>query len=169
MLALTHFKGHDVTGFGGAIKNIGMGLGTRKGKLKMHQHCIKCEEATTCKKNQTIEACWIGPSQSVQEKMAEYAYGAVKNRKVGYFNFIINVSPNCDCYAHNEPPIVPDIGILASLDPVAIDQASVDLVNKAAGGDIFRKLYPRADWTVQLNYAEKIGLGSRKYELINLD
>jgi len=169
MIALTHFKGHDVTGFGGAIKNIGMGLGTRQGKLKMHQHCVKCEEVKTCNKNQTVEACWIGPSQSVQEKMAEYALGAVKGRKAGYFNFIISVSPNCDCYAHNDPPIVPDIGVLASLDPVAIDQASVDLVNKAAGRDIFRKLYPEADWSVQLSYAESLGLGSRKYELINLD
>lgn len=168
MIALTHFKGHDTTGFGGALKNVGMGLGTKKGKLRMHQDCTNCPEVKTCKKNLTIESCWVGSSEMVQEKMAEYAYGAAKDRKVGYFNFIVSVSPNCDCYSHNDPPIVPDIGILASLDPVSIDQASVDLVNKAAGGDIFHKLYPGADWSVQLSYAEKIGLGSRKYELINL-
>jgi hypothetical protein len=168
MLALTHFKGHDVTGFGGALKNVGMGLGTKKGKLKMHQDCANCPEAKTCQKNLTIESCWIGSPTLVQEKMVEYAYGTVKGKKVGYINFIIDVSPNCDCYAHNDPPIVPDIGILASTDPVAIDQASVDLVNKAAGRDIFRKLYPEADWNVQLDYAEKIGLGNQKYTLITI-
>ncbi|MFA4905447.1 MAG: DUF362 domain-containing protein [Candidatus Margulisiibacteriota bacterium] len=166
MIVLTHFKGHELTGFGGALKNVGMGLGTRKGKLKMHQDCLNCPEVKTCKKNLTIESCWIGSPTLVQEKMSEYCFGAVKDRKVGYINFITDVSPNCDCYGHNDPPIVPDIGVLASLDPVAIDQASVDLVNKAAGHDIFRKLYPEADWNVQLDYAEKIGLGSRKYQIL---
>jgi hypothetical protein len=168
MIVLTHFKGHDTTGFGGALKNIGMGLGTRTGKLKMHQDCANCPEAKTCQRNLTIESCWIGSPTLVQEKMVEYAYGAVKDKKVGYINFIIDVSPNCDCYAHKDPPIVPDIGVLASTDPVAIDQASVDLVNKAAGRDIFRKLYPEVDWNVQLDYAEKIGLGSRKYQLVEI-
>jgi len=168
LIALTHFKGHDVTGFGGVLKNVGMGLGTKKGKLRMHQDCVNCPEVKTCQRNQTIAACWVGSPTLVQEKMVEYAYGAVKDKKVGYINFIIDVSPNCDCYAHNDPPIVPDIGVMASTDPVAIDQASVDLVNKAAGRDIFRKLYPKVDWNVQLEYAEKVGLGSRKYTLLTI-
>ncbi|MBI5698936.1 DUF362 domain-containing protein [Candidatus Saganbacteria bacterium] len=166
MMVLTHFKGHELTGFGGALKNVGMGLGTRKGKLKMHQDCLNCPEVKTCKKNLTIESCWIGSPTLVQEKLVEYVYGAVKGKQVGYINFIIDISPNCDCYAHNDPPVVPDIGILASLDPVAIDQASVDLVNKAAGHDVFRKLYPAVNWNVQLDYAETIGLGSREYNII---
>ena len=168
MLALTHFKGHEVTGFGGALKNLGMGLGTRQGKLKMHQDCANCAEAKSCKKNQTIEACWGGSSELVQEKIVEYAYGAVKGKKTGYVSYIVSVSPACDCYPFNDPPIVPDLGILASADPVAIDQACVNLVNKSAGKDIFHELYPETDWTVQLKYAEEIGMGKREYELISL-
>ena len=166
LIVLTHFKGHDVTGFGGTLKNIGMGFGSRLGKLRMHQDCKTCPEVKTCLRNKTIEACWVGSSPLVQEKIVEYAYGAVKNKQVGYFNFVINVSPNCDCYSHADPSIVPDLGVLASLDPVAIDQASIDLVNQSAGCDIFRKLYPDSDWNVQLGYAESISLGSRKYELM---
>lgn len=166
MLVLTHFKGHELTGFGGALKNAGMGLGTRLGKLKMHQDCKNCPEVKTCRKNQNVEACWVGSPELVQEKMVEYACGAVKNKKIGYINFITDVSPNCDCYPHNDPPVVPDAGVLASLDPVAIDRASIDLVNKSAGKDIFREIYPDVDWNVQLRYAEEIGLGSRKYELV---
>ena len=166
IVTLTHFKGHDVTGFGGALKNLGMGLGTRQGKLKMHQDCEHCPELKTCKKNLTIESCWVGSPALVQEKMVEYACGVVKNKKVGYLSFLTDISPDCDCYPYNDPPIVPDIGVLASLDPVAIDQASIDLVNQAAGKDVFRELYPQADWAVQLKYAEEIGLGSRKYELV---
>jgi hypothetical protein len=166
MIALTHFKGHDTTGFGGALKNIGMGLGTRLGKLRMHQDCEHCPEVKTCRKNQAIESCLVGSPALVQEKMVEYAYGVVKNKKTGYISFLTDISPNCDCYDHNDPPIVPDIGVLASLDPVAIDQASVDLVNQAGGKDMFRALYPNVDWSVQLRYAEEIGLGSRKYDLV---
>jgi uncharacterized Fe-S center protein len=172
MIVLTHFKGHETTGFGGALKNIGMGLGTRAGKLKMHQDCANCPEAKTCRKNQTIESCWVGSSTLVQEKIAEYAFGAVKGKRTGYINYITAVSPNCDCYAFNDAPIVPDLGILASLDPVALDQACADLVNRASGRilekDKFKALYPDVDWTIQLDYAENIGLGKRKYELINI-
>lgn len=168
LIALTHFKGHELTGFGGTLKNLGMGLGTRQGKLKMHQDCANCPEAKTCRKNQTIEACWVGLSGLVQEKIVEYAFGAVRGKKAGYISFITDVSPNCDCYSHSDPPVVPDLGVLASLDPVAIDQACIDLVNQAAGDDIFRKIYPEVDWSVQLKYAEEIGLGSRKYDLVVL-
>lgn len=168
IIALTHFKGHEVSGFGGVLKNIGMGFGSRKGKLKMHQDCKSCPEAKSCRKNQTLEACWFGSPGIVQEKIVEYAYGAVKDKACGYLNFITDVSPACDCYPHNDPPIVPDLGVLASSDPVALDQACLDLVNQAAGKDIFRELYPEADWHIQLAYAEEIGLGHRKYELITL-
>ncbi|OGB90233.1 hypothetical protein A2625_02780 [candidate division WOR-1 bacterium RIFCSPHIGHO2_01_FULL_53_15] len=166
IVALTHFKGHELTGFGGTLKNLGMGFATRLGKLKQHQDCKACAELKACKKNLTIEACWIGSSTIVQEKMVEYAFGALKGKKAGFINFITDVSPNCDCFAHNGPPVVPDIGVLASTDPVALDQASIDLVNQAAGRDVLRELYPEADWSVQLIYAESLGLGSRGYELV---
>jgi uncharacterized Fe-S center protein len=166
IIALTHFKGHEVTGFGGTLKNLGMGFGSRQGKLKMHQDCKNCPEAKVCRKNKTLEACWFGSPGMVQEKIVEYAYGAVKDKRCGYVNFITDVSPNCDCYPHNDPPVIPDLGVLVSRDPVALDQASIDLVNQAAGRDIFRDLHPGADWTIQLKYAAEIGLGSRKYELV---
>ncbi|MBI4652133.1 4Fe-4S ferredoxin, partial [Candidatus Desantisbacteria bacterium] len=98
-----------------------------------------------------------------------------------YFNFIMQVSPECDCYQCNDAPIVPDIGILASLDPVAIDQCSADMVNEAVGitgsklsssykkgTDKFKTIYPEIDWSVQLEYGEKLGIGSRKYELVKI-
>jgi uncharacterized protein len=168
LIALTHFKGHELAGFGGTLKNLGMGLGTRRGKLKMHQDCANCQKVKECKKNQTIEACWTGSPSLAQEKIVEYAYGVLQGKKTGFISFLTSISPACDCYGHNDPPVVPDIGVLASLDPVALDQASVDLVNKSAGKDIFREIYPRADWTIQLQYAEAIGMGKRKYELVRL-
>ena len=103
-----------------------------------------------------------------------------KEGKVGYINFITNISPDCDCTNWTDAPIVRDIGIVASLDPIAIDQACVDLVNKEAAlpgsrlegkGDVadkFRALWPTIDWSHQLRYGEEIGLGSRKYELIEV-
>jgi uncharacterized Fe-S center protein len=206
MIVMTHFKGHEVTGFGGAIKNVGMGLGSRSGKQQMHadvkpevnmdkcngcglcikwcpqdaielivdkavidlKKCIGCAECiVTCEFN-AIAIQWNGSPASLQEKMAEYCYGAVKDKKCGYFNFVIDVSPNCDCYGFNGPPIVKDIGVLASSDPVAIDQASVDLVSEKAGTDIIKKTWPQIDHSVQLETAEKIGLGLRKYELVRV-
>ena len=91
------------------------------------------------------------------------------------------ISPACDCYGHNDAPIVGDLGVMISTDPVAVDQASVDRVNgetalegscltshKKAGEDKFRGLYPEIDWTIQLDYGEKLGLGTREYELVTI-
>jgi len=216
MIVLTHFKGHELTGFGGALKNVGMGLGSRSGKQMMHSDvkpkpdrqkctgcgecvkwcptaaiklidkkavidhgkCLGCGECVASCDYGAIEISWAGTPDSVQEKIVEYFYGVWKDkkRKMAFFNFIIDVSPNCDCYAWNDPPIVKDVGVLASFDPVAIDQASVDLVNrsewhqdssyKSTDKDKFRSIYPGINWEVQLKYAEKVGLGSRKYDLI---
>jgi uncharacterized Fe-S center protein len=119
----------------------------------------------------------------VMKKMAEYAKGAVsgKDGKLLFVNFITQVSPSCDCYGFSDAAIVPDLGILAATDPVALDQACADLVNQAQGlpesalssghepgGDKFRGLYPKIDWEVSLEHAESIGLGSRSYQLIRL-
>jgi uncharacterized Fe-S center protein len=115
--------------------------------------------------------------------MVEHVYGVIhkKKGKILYLNFLTQISPACDCYGFSDTPIVNDIGILASEDPVAIDQASVDLVNGEegnrsskltknweAGRDKFRAIYPDVDWNIQLAYAEEIGLGTREYELIKI-
>lgn len=206
MLVMTHFKGHELTGFGGAIKNLGMGLGSRSGKQQMHSDvkpqveedkctgcglcvkwcpasaiglkdkkasidrdkCIGCAECVvTCQSN-AIEISWAGSPASVQEKMAEYALGAVNGKRCAYFSFAVDISPNCDCYGFNDPPIVGDIGVLAGSDPVAMDQACIDLAKEAAGTDIIKKTWPLVDHDIQLEHAERIGLGLRKYEIIRL-
>ncbi len=221
LVALSHFKCHELTGFGGAIKNLGMGCASRKGKLVQHstvapvvtaKHCTGCGlciracahdairiidgvafiDAARCAGcSRCITVCptkavaiqWNEAAELVMRKMAEYATGAVSNKqgKTVYLNFITQVSPACDCYGHCDAPIVNDIGICASSDPVALDQACADLVNQAQGnpnsalksghepgGDKFRGVWPEIPWQVQLEHAEKLGLGSRGYELVKL-
>lgn len=213
MITITHFKGHELTGFGGVIKNIGMGLGSRAGKQQMHADvnpqvdqerctacgrcldwcptnaiswadnkkaiidrakCIGCAECIATCRFDTIGISWTGASNVAQEKIVEYTAGILKNfkDKAAYITFITDVSENCDCWNHNSEPIIPDVGVLASFDPVAIDQAAIDLVNQTEGrlksNDKFKEVWPNVDWSVQLKYAEEIGLGNRKYELINL-
>ncbi len=230
LICVTHFKGHEFSGFGGALKNLGMGCSSREGKLSQHsnisprvkkkackgcgvclpwcpqeaiamesseletaerkrvavidpQKCIGCGECILTCPNSAIQIQWNESIPIFQKKIVEHAYGAVK-RKTGkaiYLNFLLQISPACDCYGYSDTPIVQDIGILSSEDPVAIDQASVDLVNREAGnqasklpknwepgGDKFRALYPEVDWSIQLSYAEEIGLGTRHYELIKI-
>jgi uncharacterized Fe-S center protein len=218
LIAVTHFKGHEATGFGGVFKNIGMGLGTRAAKQAMHsdmkpevdpEKCIACgrctewcpagaitvddhaqidpkkclgcgECAITCVEG-AVEINMSGGPAALQEKIVEYAYAVLKNKqgKAGFISFVVDVSPNCDCWNYNDAPIVPDVGILASTDPVAIDQACIDLVNAQpslpnsavnlpAGADKFRGIYHDIDWNYQLAYGEQIGLGSRSYKLIKV-
>ncbi len=219
ILVVSHFKGHAMTGFGGALKNLGMGFGSRAGKLEMHKlahpavdedRCTGCgicaqscpQSAIDVDKRAVIDTerctgcgeCWvacpsdaIGPQDpqsliDIQEKIVEYCYGILKGKKgrVGYMTFVVDVTPHCDCPGWSDLPVVPDIGILASLDPVAIDQAAADLVNRAGGlegtqlshhlapGEDKIRALVDVDWTAQLRYAEELGLGSRKYELIEL-
>ena len=220
-LSVAHFKGHELSGFGGAIKNTGMGCASRKGKLEQHsdlkpkvnrrkckacgqciehcsqgaivlekkaridsEKCIGCCECILICPNGAIEVQWDKDAVKFQKKMVEYTKAVLKGKedKAFFINFLTTISPACDCYGHNDAPVVPDIGILAGKDPVAIDQASVDLVNKqpVAPGSIlarkrklevkdkFRTIYPNVDWKVQLEYAEKIGIGKRKYKLIKI-
>ena len=222
MVAVSHFKGHLAVGFGGAIKNLSMGLGSRSAKQRMHadvkpefkdknlctgcgtcgdvcpteaavvvdgkaefdyQLCIGCAECITSCPEGALQILWNAPSEFVQEKMVEVAFAAVREKrdKVLYFNFLLDVTPDCDCFPWSDNPIVPDIGVLASRDPVSIDQASADLVNAQpgltnsvlssgleSGVDKFRALHPEVDWTRQLIYGEEVGLGSRSYELIEI-
>jgi uncharacterized Fe-S center protein len=144
------------------------------------QRCIGCGECLSVCSEGAIRVQWDSDAVLFQKKMAEYGYGALvgKREKSIFLNFLTQVSPECDCLGHSDAPIVGDVGILSSLDPVAIDQASIDLVNKQPGNkgsrleahlgpgeDKFRAIYPDIDWEIQLEYAEEIGLGSRKYDL----
>ncbi|MCA6072481.1 MAG: DUF362 domain-containing protein [Endomicrobium sp.] len=203
---MSHFKGHEITGFGGALKNIGMGCGSKAGKYAMHhsskptinnKHCIGCgncvrhcyqqalllvdkkvvmdkEKCAGC--GQCIVNCifkvfglkWSECPSTVQEKIVEYAFGVLKNKKSSYINFLNHISKYCDCFSLPEnKSLMEDVGIVAGVDPVAVDQASYDLVNKAYGKNFFRKIYPKIDPTIQLKYAEELGLGARDYELVN--
>ncbi len=218
LISVAHFKGHELSGFGGAIKNLGMGSASRKGKLAQHstvspkiskkrcigcgdcvEHCsqqalsvvdekaqmdktkcIGCGECILICPNSAIEIQWNQAIPVFMENMVEYTAGVLKGKEKKSFciNFVVSVSPACDCYGHNDAPIVRDIGIVASTDPVAIDQASADLVNAEAGlpdscleknlkpgEDKFRGIYPNVDWEIQLKYAEEMGLGTRAYTL----
>ena len=221
LVSVAHFKGHELSGFGGTIKNVGMGCASRKGKLAQHsglspkisgepcigcgacqdhcsQHaismedekaaidadvCIGCGECILICPNEAITVQWNQSIPVFLENMVEYTMGVLKGKKhkAFFINFITDVSPACDCYPVNDAPIVKNIGVVASTDPVAIDQASVDLVNAepalagtrlttniAPGEDKFKGIYPKVDWKVQLDYAEKLGLGARTYELVKL-
>lgn len=227
MIVMSHFKCHELTGFGGALKNMGMGLGSRSGKQQMHSDvlprikddkctgCAKCSKwcpadaiamvpwtgnkkgqkavidekkcwgcgecAVTCL-FEAITVNWRTTPEAVQEKMAEYALGAVQGKagKVVYISFVMDISPECDCYGHNDMPIVQDLGILASADPVALDQACADLVNAMPalpgsiiaginpGEDKFQKVHPGINGQVQLDHGMEIGLGQMEYELIEV-
>jgi uncharacterized Fe-S center protein len=220
LVAVTHFKGHEATGFGGVLKNLGMGSGSRAGKQMMHSDvlpvvdeekctgcgrcnrwcptgaaalvgkktridqdkCIGCGECTVTCGEQAIAVNWKTEPDIIQEKIVEYVMGVLTNKtgKAAFLTFVTNVTPDCDCWHWSDAPIVRNIGILASVDPVALDQAAVDLVNKeaalpdgrlaglSAGSDKFRTLYPGVDWQRQLAYAQAMGLGTRDYELVRI-
>ena len=145
--------------------------------------CTGCGRCITACLQKAINVQWNEATPLVMKKMCEHALGAIKGKegKTIYLNFITQVSPACDCYGHADAPIVNDIGICASTDPVALDQASADLVNQAEGnrntaltsgfepgGDKFRGVHADIDWEIQLEHGERIGLGSRTYGLIKI-
>lgn len=249
-ISLTHFKGHEMTGFGGTIKNIGMGSGSRAGKKEQHSsgkpyisesNCTGCR---VCQKEcandalvfdkaarkmtvnqdncvgcaRCLGACNFdaiafrndNAGKDLNCRMAEYTKAVVDGRPNFHISLIVDVSPYCDCHAENDAPILPDIGMFASFDPLALDQACVDACLKAAplpgsllydnmtkaglagqdchhdhkdhahgcdhhghhghhsGHDYFTLTTPESEWRSCLDHAEKIGLGSREYELIVL-
>ena len=223
-ISLSHFKGHEATGFGGAIKNIGMGCGSRAGKMEQHSSgkCIVdpelCRGCRQCAKEcgsdaihyvdnkavidqelckgcgRCIGACSFSAISNEQwdagdkldRKMAEYAQAVCQDRPCFHINMVMDISPNCDCHGENDAPILPNIGMFASLDPVALDQACVDACLKATPlpnsqladnlakpdwhhhHDHFLDNNPNVHWRETLEHAEKIGLGTREYELVKL-
>jgi len=207
IVAISHFKGHMMTGFGGALKNIGMGCATREGKLA--QHCDvspfiyedRCKACGACVKICPVNAIRIenkraridkskcigcanciavcpagamfidfGVGAAVQDKMVEYAAAVIRKKpgRMAYLNFALRINKECDCWGMENPRIAPDVGIFASLDPVAIDKASLDMVKRSCGKDIFKEHHPLQDANIQLNYAADLGLGSLNYELVEM-
>lgn len=200
LIVLSHFKGHALAGYGGAIKQLAMGFASKGGKLAQHANSIpkissmKCKACKACavkcpenaiyvEKRAKIDkdkcvgcascmaSCHFGAisnswfaslTKSFFERLAEYAYGAAKGKRHIYITFAFNITKNCDCEGHPMKPIAMDIGVFASTDPVAIDQACLDLLDKKEGKMVFKK------GRYTLEYAERIGLGSRTYTLVEL-
>ena len=220
-ISLTHFKGHEEAGFGGCLKNIGMGCGSRAGKMEQHnagkphvaeKHCIGCGQCrkicahgapiiengkahidhdkcvgcgrciAVCPKD-AVRIDWDESTTNLNCKIAEYTKAVVDGRPCFHISLVIDVSPNCDCRSENDMAIVPNVGMFASFDPVALDMASVDAVNaqtplrgsaadeehaKAHVHDHFQRLHPDTNWRSCLEHGEKIGIGTREYELIKI-
>jgi len=218
-LVISHVKGHELTGFGGALKNLGMGAASRRGKLDQHsdlspkvvskkcvgcarclrqcayqaislkakkayidpKKCVGCANCIPICPEEAISIPWDSDAPKMMRKMVEYAKAAQCNKegRIFYINFINAISPLCDCLNHSDAPIVADLGILASCDPVALDLASAELVNQAPGlpgtalpesalapgADKWTAMYPHCHWRFQLEYAQEIGLGSLDYKL----
>jgi len=221
MVVISHVKGHGVAGFGGAIKNLGMGLGSRAAKQRMHSdvlpsvdaekctHCYKCikwcpasaisvdpatraavidhdicygcGECVAACNYEAIAISWQTDPHSLQEKMIEHTAGIITGKpdKMIYLSFLTDITPECDCWSYSDAPIVPDIGLLASRDMIAIDQAAYDMVTQAvgnagsdgaglhAGSDKFTEV-SGTDGTHAIAYGEQFGLGTRHYEIIEI-
>ena len=223
-VSLTHFKGHECTGFGGAIKNIGMGCGSRAGKMVMHsdgkpqinakacvgcklcakfcnenaitfttnrkakidhQKCVGCGRCIGVCNQHAIDPAFDASNDRMSCKMVEYTQAVLDGRPNFHISIVNQVSPHCDCHGANDVGIVPDIGMFASFDPVALDKACIDAVNAATPisdsllaeskstyldsdgrPDHVRNIHPSTDWRGQIAHAEKIGLGSGSYSLI---
>ena len=218
-ITLNHFKGHEATGFGGALKNIGMGCGSAAGKKEMHSggkaevirdKCVGCgrciqicahDAPTITDQKATIDmdkcvgcgrcigVCPMdavtptneGANDVLNKKIAEYSKAVLQGRPNFHISLVVDVSPNCDCHAENDIPIVPDVGMFASFDPVALDLACAEAVNRQpvvansqldrmphTHHDHFTNSAPETNWKVGIEHAVKMGLGSNSYELIEI-
>ncbi len=157
-VVLSHFKGHAMAGYGGAIKNISIGIASSEGKAHIHS-------------GGTGGSMWSGEQDAFLESMAEAAKSVVDylNGNILYINVMNRLSVDCDCDGSPAEPDMHDIGILASTDPVALDQACIDLVYAAEDGQSLVNRIESRNGLHTLEHAEKIGLGSREYELVNID
>ena len=226
VISLNHFKGHELTGFGGALKNIGMGCGSRAGKMEQHnagkpqviaENCVGCRMcARQCGQDaisygedrkatidhgkcvgcgRCVGACNFDaiatPNDAANAdlccKMAEYAMAVLDGRPHFHISLVMDISPYCDCHGENDAPILPDVGMFASFDPVALDQACADacLAQQPIPGsllddrmheagfhdhhDNFKNTTPEIEWRACLEHAEKLGLGTRAYELVTVN
>lgn len=224
LISLTHFKGHEATGFGGTLKNIGMGGGSRAGKMDMHcdgkpgvvpEACIGCGNCTrvcahsavtvtekkayidhdkcvgcgrcigVCPKD-AIEPGSDSSNDKLNYKIAEYTKAICQNRPTFHISLICDVSPNCDCHSENDVPIIPNVGMFASFDPVALDAACAEACNQqpvmkgsmldenrcsnpdCEQHDHFQMTHPDTNWKSCIAHAVKIGLGNDQYELIEI-
>lgn len=217
-ISLSHFKGHINAGFGGAIKNIGMGCGSKKGKMEMHSsgtpeiwteecigcgmcvrncandgvhivdkkavidesHCLGCGYCIAYCPKGAIMTKWDEAKPVMNKKIAEYTKAVLDGKPNFHINMVVDVSPECDCDSCNDIPVIPDVGMFASFDPVALDQACADMANKqpvipgsvaahkAQNCELFRSIHPDTDWECGLDHAEKLGIGVRSYELITV-
>jgi len=230
LISLNHFKGHELTGFGGAIKNIGMGSGSRAGKMAMHsngkpsvtpetcvgcrvcsrfcnesaigfgpdkkavidhERCVGCGRCIATCNFHAIASPFDGSADDVNIRMVEYTKAVLDGRPHFHVSVVNHVSPNCDCHGENDAAIIPDIGIFASFDPVALDKACIDAVNAApiipgtslsdsspkeitesacgcGKNDHFHAIHPGTNWRSQIEHAERLGLGNAAYELVTL-
>ena len=222
-VVLSHVKGHCQMGYGGALKNIAMGMANRGGKQALHsqiypdvdeekceacglcarwcpadcitivakryarvnkRRCIGCGECTAVCPTGAIAVRWGDSQRKEQERITEFCWAVMQQKegRIAFMSFLLDIAPDCDCFGKSDAPIVPDIGVLASWDPVAIDQASLDLINAQQGfadsalkgghepgGDKFRGVNPHIDYTIQLAYAQDLGVGERKYRMVRLD
>ena len=160
IISLSHFKGHAMAGFGGAIKNISIGLGSRMGKCWIHS-------GGTSKTNP-----WGGEQIAFLESMADAGKSVVEHlgrENIAFINVLNRISIDCDCNGNPAEPDIHDIGILASTDPVAVDQAGIDMVSVADGNEALMNRIAERQGLHTLEAAEQIGLGSRTYELVDLD
>ena len=199
---VTHLTGHMLSGLGGAIKNVAMGLASRAGKLRQHSEgrpYIKAAECTACGTcaewcpedaiavhetaeidsglcigcGECVAVCpvgavgfsWESSAERFNEMMAEYAYGILKDKRAGFITYLHRTTKDCNCMGGKAEVVCRDLGVLASTDAVAIDQAATDLVNEAHGGDLFEEIWPGKQYAAQFAHGEQIGLGSRQYEL----
>ena len=219
-ITLSHFKGHEMTGFGGALKNIGMGCGSRAGKMEMHSSgkpfvktdlCVGCGSCSkVCAHGAAVVAnrkasidhtrcvgcgrcIGVCPTDAVtspddesndilNKKIAEYAKAVLNGRPHFHVSLVVDVSPECDCHGENDVPIIPDVGMLASFDPVALDKACADLCNRQPvlpgsrlekahpddGADHFCATHPETNWRSCLEHAQALGLGTQDYQLITV-
>lgn len=244
VISLTHFKGHEQAGFGGCMKNLGMGGGSRAGKMEQHaagkpsvttelcvgcracericahgaisfegtrerelpsgstrtvsvasidhDRCVGCGRCIGACNQDAIEPDYDAAVDVLNYKIAEYTQAIVQDRPQFHISLAMDISPNCDCHAENDTPIVPDLGMFASFDPVAIDQAAIDMalaapalpnteltdmrakleagdgVPECCEHDHFNMTHPDTNWRSMIEHAEKIGLGTSRYELIEV-
>ena len=208
IMVISHPTGHMITALGACIKNLGMGLASRMGKMRQHSSmkpkvksaacrlcrkcldwcpegvisanadavCIDAERCSGC--GECLAVCRFGAMEfnwgqdpaRVQKEMAEYAYGVIKGKeeKCFYINVLVNMTKDCDCLAEDQSKIMPDMGILGSFDPVAVDKATLDLTEAPAGRNLAETSYCELNAMEQLNHAVKLGMGTLDYEIVKV-